>query len=347
MPAIVVCAACQTKLKVPDGSPAKALRCPKCKGIVPIASKAEEKKPDPPKPKVEEEFEVNEAVDESEEEFEVNEAVDEEESEVEDEEEKEDPAAEVLAELGFGEGEDPFKIAEIPDEARKAFKKQFAKKEKVLWAGRPVAKIIESKAWIGLVVGGVGLLVGLSGCIIGSVVGAVVAEQIATRILAVAIGAVLLLGFGGVGLLAILFRKRIGGNVNACYVLTNKRAYIGDGASGGGTVRAFTAQQLGKMSAVESTKFAGAGDLIFGYEIMGQGVAADKDRLERLASTGHDVKSQATPFGFLSIEKVSLVKQLVNEVLIAPLLDEIDAKKKRKREKERQRTRPSRPFGNS
>src|SRR5437879_2738396 len=107
MPAIVVCAACQTKLKVPENSPAKALKCPKCKGIVPLAPA---KKVAPPKPKDEDEFEVNEAVDEKEEEFEVNAAADEdeelevneaadEEEESEDDEETSDEESSALVEL--------------------------------------------------------------------------------------------------------------------------------------------------------------------------------------------------------------------------------------------------------
>jgi hypothetical protein len=145
MPAIVVCAACQTKLKVPENSTAKALKCPKCKGIVPLtpakpdakanpdaAPKTETPPPDPKPapPSEEEELEVNEAADEQEEELEVNEAADEEEEEGDEEEDEDSP----LVELGFTKGKDPFKVGQIPEPARKAIQKEFVKNEKALWA---------------------------------------------------------------------------------------------------------------------------------------------------------------------------------------------------------------------
>ena len=143
MPAIVACAACQTKLKVPENSAAKALRCPKCKAVVPLA-------PPQPPPK-EEEFEVNEEANEQEEEFEVNEAAGEEADDDEPQSafDKNSP----LAKLGFVNVKNPYKKASVPDDAKKAIEKLFIKNEKTLWAGRPSRQIIESKAWIGFVVG--------------------------------------------------------------------------------------------------------------------------------------------------------------------------------------------------
>ena len=236
MPAIIACAACQTKLKVPENLTAKALRCPKCKGIVPLApAKAElpsEPKQQPAQDKPEEEFEVNEAVDEKEEEFEVNEAADDEgENNEGDEEEKsntdEDPP---LAELGFAQGKDPFKIANLPEPARQAIRKAFLKNEKALWAGRPLKELIESKAWLGFVVGGITLVVALFICLITGLVG-LTSNDAAVKIVVPIIGFVVAVIFCGVGLLAVIFRKRMGGNVAACYVVSNKRAYIYDGSS--------------------------------------------------------------------------------------------------------------------
>src|SRR4051794_1021708 len=115
MPAIVVCAACQTKMKVPEATTAKALRCPKCKGAVPLTLSNGMVKKDPPKPAAPpppkpDEFEVNEAVDEEEKEFEVNEAADDEleVNEAVDEEESEDDDS-FLAQLGFAKVDDPYK----------------------------------------------------------------------------------------------------------------------------------------------------------------------------------------------------------------------------------------------
>lgn len=173
MPAIVVCAACRTKLKVPENSTAKALRCPKCKGAVPLAPPQKDAPPPakpkpPPVPPVEDELEVNEAVDDKDDELEVNEAVDDDEGEGEDNDEDEEKVTakdSALAKLGFLDVEDVFEEGDIPEEARKAIQKAFIKKEKALWAGRPDSKIIEASAWIGWVVGSIAILVGTGVCL--------------------------------------------------------------------------------------------------------------------------------------------------------------------------------------
>lgn len=335
MPAIIVCADCQTKLKVPDNSTAKALRCPKCKGVVPV--KTEKAAPAPAKPaavkaaakpvpakapaKDEEEFEVNEAAEE-EEEFEVNEAADDGEDN-----EKEDPKQEIdddspLAELGFAKVKDVFKKGNIPDAARKAIEKTFVKNEKALWAGRPSKALCESKAWIGLIVGPIAILFGLSVCIVTAVIPI---DNITYRLIAIGFGVLFALMFGVVGVLAILFRKRIGGNIENCYVLTNKRVYIHDGTK----VHAFTAHQIDEMHTEASTSFEGAGDLIFGYYFMGQeGVLVNK-----LTSDLHGHKtagSPPTPMGFLNIEDLQVVRAAVEQYLIEPAGKKAKKKKKKR-----------------
>jgi hypothetical protein len=355
MPAIVVCAACSTKLKVPEGTSAKALKCPKCKGIVPIVQAAP--KPVPPPPKAEEEFEVNDAVDEKDEEFEVNEAAGDEEHEV-NEAVDEEPTGETsgtadppfdedsaLAELGFLKVDDVFTQAGIPHAARKAFEKAFIKKEKPLWAGRPDPKIIEGKAWIGLVVGPIMIVFGLSICLGTSGMALFVMEHTMTKVIMLGFGALFGLMFPAVGALAIVFRKRIGGNVNACYVVTNQRAYIcdGSGPGGGGAVRAFTPQQLTDLRVEVSTKFEGAGDLIFAYDFMGeQGVMANKEALDRLESRGHSARGTAV--GFLSIANVELVRKMIDEVLVEPVVEKHEAKAKARKKKQKEKEN-YKPFG--
>jgi hypothetical protein len=344
MPAIVVCAACQTKLKVPENSAAKALKCPKCKGIVPIAPAkanpdATPKAAPPPEPKKEEEFEVNEAVDEQEEELEVNEAVDEQEEELEvneaaDEEDEDEDAEEdedsPLVELGFTKGEDPFKVGQIPEPARKAIQKAFVKNEKALWAGRPSKELIESKAWLGFVAGGVCLAVALTVCLVTGGIAAF-ADLGVGRIVAPIVGALFTLIFGGIGIAAIVFRKHVGGNVAACYVVTNKRAYICDGRSG--AVRAFTPEQLANIRCELSAKFEGAGDLIFAYDFMGdQGVQVDREQIEALNTKG---AGSSTPVGFLNINQAQLVQRMMLELLIEPGLKEAKKKTKKLRKKGR------------
>jgi len=333
MSAIVVCAACQTKLKVPENTTAKALRCPKCKGAVPLAApkkpssppEAAKPKPKPPSPPPEEEFEVNEAADHDED------------DESEADEETEAAKDSALAKLGFLDVEDVFEEGGVPDDAREAIEKSFIKKEKALWAGRPDPKIIESSAWIGLVVGPIALLVALGACGGGSAFALLSSAEMMVKLIVGGFAAAAFLMFGGVGAVAIIFRKSLGGNAAACYVLTNKRAYIYDGSH---HVRAFSPEQLVEMKSQEASGFPGAGDLIFAYDLMGDaGVQVDKETAQRAHGPG---AQPSTPVGFLAIQKLKLVRQMINEILVQPVLDTMDdkgRKKKKKKDKEK------RPFG--
>jgi hypothetical protein len=286
-------------------------------------------------PPEEEEHEVNQAANE-EEEHEVNEAADEDEehevTEVADEDE-ESPDTDVsedspLGQLGFAKVLDPWKQGNLPENARKTLEKSFAKKEKVFWTGRPSVKLIESKAWIGLVVGPIMVLVGVGICLVTSGIGFFAVNQMAAKILLPVVGGVFCLFFGVIGVLAIIFRKRIGGNVSACYVVTNKYAYIYD--SNSQVVRKFTARELEDMRFQESTSFPGCGDLIFSYDLHGTtNVEVSKEVKDKYGGT---------PVGFLNIEQAQLVRKMIEEVLIEPTL----AKEKQKRQ-EKQQKKKSRP----
>jgi hypothetical protein len=317
MPSIVECSSCGTKLKVPANSAAKALRCPKCKSIVPIVME----NPKPAPPPVEEEFEVNEAVDD-EPEYEVNEAVDDQAALDTDEHETgldEKPLEEdsALAQLGFTGVVNVFKKGRIPDEAREAIEKTFVKNEKALWAGRPSREMCESKAWIGLVVGPVCILVGAA---IGIGMLFIPAGSTVAKLGFVGVGALFFLVFGIVGILAIVFRKRIGGNPEDCFVVTNQRAYIFDGAGKG--VRAFTAHQIDDMTCIASRNFDGGGDLIFGYEIHGQEGTLFGEAEKR--------RHGGQAIGFHNIMQVQLVRQMLFDELIDPQLEKAKKKKQRK-----------------
>ena len=338
MPVIVACGGCEAKLKVPENSAAKALRCPKCKGLVPLAKAASEAvavgKPPapakaPPPPPKEEEFEVNEAVDEPEDEFEVNEAADEEDSDSEgtDEDDGEDEADEdeydeesAIVQLGFAKVKDVYKEGNVPKDARDAIEKTFVKNERALWTGRPNVALCHRKAWLGWLVGIIALLVAF---VLGGGLLALLPkmEDMAGTLIVIGFAAVGFLMFCTVGTLAIVFRKSLGGNVNACYIVTNKRVYIHDISSR--ATRAFTAEQVKDLRCIPSDSLAEAGDLVFAYEMHGQeGVLLDEH--ERNKHGGEAI-------GFLNIEDVQLVRRLMFELMIEPELDR--AKKKRRNAK--------------
>ena len=312
--------------------------CPKCKGIVPVAlaqanpdaaPKTAEPKPTPlPEPKQEEELEVNEAVDEQEEELEVNEAADEDEevTEAADEEaEDEDDENSTLVELGFTKGKDPFKLGELPEPARKAVQKAFVKYEKVLWAGRPSKELIESKAWLGFVAGGICLAVALAICLITGGIAAFVDSSVA-RIVGSAYRPRLWLGLCRHGRSRRSSSARRWGATSP--PVTSSASTVSVSLMVAlNIIRTFTPPALApKMKCVESDKFEGAGDLIFAYDFMGdQGVQVDQEQIEAMKSKG---VGSSTPVGFMNINQVQLVRAMMHDLLIDPGLKE--AKKKTK-----------------
>jgi hypothetical protein len=364
MPAVVGCPTCQTKLKVPDGTTAKALRCPKCKGIVPLAATASPAappaaKPATPKPAApvsaapkpavpkaapkpppqdDEEFVVNDAVDEEEEEFVVDEAVD--------ATPRKEPVFDedsALAQLGFLNIDDPFAQAEVGKKHRKLIESKFVGKEKVYWVGRPSQRVIESQAGLNVIIGIVCIVVGLGIASLSFLIPSFPPDVPVPSWLPKAI----LIPFGGIfaalGLYMILRRKTAGGSVEVAYVVTNKHAYICDLAKD--DVRIIAPAKIGDLEVKES-KIEDAGHLVLFYELDAYGTGTGGGVT---FGTGGDAYQQAQiPVGFMNIEQVQLVKTMVREVLVDALEDKAKAKKKKKeqekKEKREEKRKSRRPW---
>ncbi len=357
MSVVVGCPTCQTKLKVPDGTTAKAFRYPKCKGVVPLAAPASSAaaaaaapapkpvaapKPATPKaapkppPPDEEEFVVDDAVDEEEEEFVVDEAAD-------DEKPRKEPVFDedsALAQLGFLNIDDPFAQAEVGKKHRKLIEGKFVKKEKVYWVGRPSQRVVESKAGVNTIVGVVCIVVGLGVAALSLVIPGFPPDAPLPSWLPKAILIPFGLVFVGVGVFLILRRKSMGGSLDLAYVVTSKHAYICDLKSE--DVRIITPAKIDDLEVKES-KIEDAGDLVLFHELDAYGAGAGGGVS---FGTGGDAYQQAQiPVGFMNIEQVQLVKTMVREVLVDLLEDKAKAKKqkvKAKKEQERDEKRKSR-----
>ncbi len=158
---------------------------------------------------------------------------------------------------------------------------------------------------------------------------AIFVDNTTTKVAAPILGGLFGVFFLGIGGAAVVFRKHVGGNVAACYVVSNKRAYIYDGRA----VRAFAPLQLTRVKCEESVKFAGAGDLIFAYDFMGNpGVQLDREQADA-ADKHAGASGSSTPVGFLNINQVQLVRQVLHDFLIEPGLKKAKQKSKKKRRK--------------
>ena len=206
--------------------------------------------------------------------------------------------------------------------------KKFVKKEKVYWVGRPSQRVIESKAGINVIIGIVCLVVGAAIAGLSFLIPSFPPDAPVPSWLPKAI----LIPFGGcffaLGIYMILRRKSVGGSTELAYVVTSKHAYICDLAKE--DIRVIAPAKIGDLEVKES-KIEDAGDLILFYELDASGAGVQSGvSFGRGGNSSYE--RMKTPIGFLNLEQVHLVKQMVREVLV----DAIDDKKKAKKQKEQE-----------
>lgn len=318
MPPSVACPSCKISLKLPVGFSGKAVKCPRCSTVVPVSAAAPARtapaKPEAVKPAAKAAPAAQAPVKKvaakkpapDEEEVIVDEAVDEDE-EVIDEADDEEPAERASFGLELVEpGTDPFEDMNLPEKMLKGLRKEISKKEKVIWVGRPSVEIQLHRAWIAVPVG---LLFACIG--IGLIVTPFMMEKSETVLnIVLPIMGVIFAGVGGLAASARIFIRKWS-HARAVYILTDKRVVLHEG----GRIRSYEPKHLArKMERKPSSRFKGAGDLIFAVEKMEtrQGGSFDPSRGEMAGM----------PIGFLSIEKVREVEKLIRATLIDKLLED-------------------------
>jgi len=131
---------------------------------------------------------------------------------------------------------------------------------------------------------------------------------------------VALLGFAAVFVLAAQGPAHTPAGCRSCYVLTNRRALVASlFPLVGATVKSWTPDRLLGFERIDAPQVAGAGDLVFGYDIR---LAAKTGSLEAQQLDGTLAK---VPFGFLKIENVRAVEKLLRDTLLLGLERKLDA----------------------
>ena len=297
---ITVCPNCRSKLRVADDTTAKTVRCPKCRTVFRIETGAAP--PAPIKEPVLDEREVqvvndasalrdNAAFEELEELEELDESADADESLVPD--------------------GDPFAGQDVSDKVQQIIHEELAKSEKIVWVGRPAPHLV--KTWFSkdLIIGGGFIFASFAG--FGGGLSLLLNKNLG-RMYAFLTGSLMgLVGLAfflaGVAVCVFPFLVRIFPSRRPVYVLTNRGALVVTFFYW--SLRRYNPSQLAGMKLKKSEIEEGAGDLIFETEITTRYVYGAR----QVAQT---VK---TPRGFLNIENVRGVRQLIRQTLPKTLID--------------------------
>ncbi len=253
----------------------------------------------PPKKKVVEEINVDEAIEE--EEVNVDEAVEEEEVSVDEavEEEEGEEGSPFRSPLLK---DDPFEDHEdLPDWFADMIKRELSKGEKIVWVGRTSMRLQKAQAWIALPVG---ILL-----VVGAIVALIFSGTVSDWGLSVGLlcCGIFVLLIGG-GFTAAPWLVSLSGKYGPVYVLTTRRALIWEAVSRirtEETFKAYLVPQLVKMERRESALVKGAGDLVFGYRLV----------VTSQGSRGGSMP-QKQPVGFLKLDDVRAVEKMIRETLL-------------------------------
>ncbi len=279
----VKCPGCGKPIRVPEGAPAAAAPLPAPAPAPPAA----------PSPAGDEEWtEVNEAA-------------------------KAPPPAAVKAGGAAGEwGQELMEGHGVPDDMQEKIRSNLTRNERLIWFDRPRMDILMHQARMWMIRA---LLVGSAVCI-GTAVGSVFAFR--AKNVPVAVGIILVFfsvvfGAIAVGSLWAPARQRKKERTRACFAVTNRRLliHLGTGAQtihrgaqsstlvGAGSVGllTYTGLELTRMLRLELKKFPGAGDLVFGRNLL----------------------DEPAGFRLFAVNDVAGVEKLIREKLLHPVIDKV------------------------
>lgn len=216
-----------------------------------------------------------------------------------------------------------FEELEIPASYRQAVEKELTRDEKLLWVGRPsLNPQVHPRNPMLLMIGG-GLL--------------------ALAVLIVLVNLVSAVGGKSVGLIGFLFAGVLGviglafllpwlintaKQCRYCYAVTNRRALLVELSMKGPAVQSYLPQQLVGMERKDHAAIAGAGDLVFEYVFTLPGNSINPltgSFLQQGATAGSSRSPQRVPRGFLCLDQVRDVEDLVRTTLLVHLEQTLDA----------------------
>lgn len=208
--------------------------------------------------------------------------------------------------------EDPFEDQEVSDEARELVEAELSKGETIVWVGRMSPDLTLSDDRIVRVICFIILFLGLGAVVGGSVLMALV--TFLPGLILLIFGVV----FGGVAALGVFCKAdpERARKERAIYVLTNRRCLVWESADPECMEQEFTSYstlQVEDMKRKGSMRKPKAGDLIFAHVLVEHG-----------GGGRHGGTSVArVPKGFLKVDGVAEVEDLVRQVLINKRIDRI------------------------
>jgi len=286
------CPSCETKLHASDKSAGKTVRCPRCKRVLSVPSTAEPWGRSSAEAAVYGLARPEDEVDELE--------------EVEDEEEIRDvrrsrdrrrkkPFADNNEEIAY----------ELPLQQAETVLDHLSGKERLLWVGKPLSKLLVVRT-IPLVIFGV-----IFTCV------ALIPTLLLVRVfgfLPVMIG--LVMSLVGIGMICSPFFAVAPGKLNY-YALTTRRALVWRGGYFyGANLEEYNVFHLGTMKRYNSWVVPGAGDLVFREEV--------HVHYHTTPRGGTSTTRSIIRYGFLAIRDIDHVERLIRKHLINKVLDRLD-----------------------
>jgi hypothetical protein len=215
---------------------------------------------------------------------------------------------------------------EIPAPLRQAAEKALTAGEKMLWIGRTSRNRAVHPPCAIPPAGGFGLI-GLGGLI-------VVATLAAAAIsLHMTFNHVFGCIFGGIMALigtAIVYLPKINKPEKLCrycYVVTNRRAILVEQTLMGTNTQSYLPQQLLGLERRDHAEVAGAGDIVFEYvTVMGNTFDPNTGGFLQAGPTGPSTDPQRVPRGFVCLDQVREVEDLIRTKLLLQLEQALDGK---------------------
>jgi hypothetical protein len=216
-----------------------------------------------------------------------------------------------------------FEELEIPASYREAVEKELSAGEKLLWVGRPSRNPELNRPdpmfkWMSRVLIPLGVVIIVAALAFGG----------GNRVFGCIFGGVLT----GIGLLCLLPGKSMAKSFPSCYAVTNRRAMLVEMSAfalGGPAVQSYQPQQLLGMERRDHESVPGAGDLIFEqvFALAGNNINQKTGGfLQQGPGVGLSNAPQRVARGFLSLDHVGEVEDLIRTTMLLSLEQTLDAK---------------------
>ncbi|HEX3315255.1 MAG TPA: hypothetical protein VHR72_10215 [Gemmataceae bacterium] len=217
-----------------------------------------------------------------------------------------------------------FDELEIPVPFRACVQKELTAGEKMLWVGRPSRdRRVHPPCAIPPFIG-FGIIV-LAGLLLLGVVGTAAAAHRMT--FGHGFGCVFALVLALIGS-AIAFLPKLNKPESWCryaYVVTNRRALLIEQTAFGVKAQSYLPQQLLGMERRDHAEVAGAGDLVFEYVMtMGNNLGGPAGALMQQGVRSPSMNPQRVPRGFVWIDQVRAVEDLIRTALLLQLEQALD-----------------------